>query len=100
MYPSSSSFEFIFLVVFPPYPTKYPPKIFLVGFFDRPMYKMSEVGFPESELSIITNTVPLLYGRLEKESSFKGRNSGKPFSLRVKEFIFVNVSGTNLTLPI
>jgi hypothetical protein len=52
---------------------------------------MSEVGFPESELSIIAKTVPLLYGRLEKESLFKGTNSAKPFSLRVKEFIHVSI---------
>jgi hypothetical protein len=41
-----------------------------------------------------------LWGRLEKGTPFKGTNSAKPFSLRVKEFILFSNSRQNLTFPI
>ena len=99
MYPSSISFEFIFLVAFPPYPAKYPPKILFAGLFDLPMYKMSEVGFPESAVSTIAKTTPLFCGRLEKGSPFKETNSVKPFSLRDREFIYFTKCEQDLTFP-
>ena len=48
------------------------------------MYSMSEAGFPVTVVSTKTKTLLLLNGRLEKDSPFKGTNSAKPFSLRVK----------------
>jgi len=75
------------LLVFPPHPAKYPPNTLLVGFFDLPMYKISETGVPVSVVSIKTKIAPLLNGKLEKVTPFNGTNSEKPFPLRVKEFM-------------
>jgi hypothetical protein len=52
------------------------------------------------KLSTKIRTVPLLSGRLENGRFFKGTDSEKPFSLRVKEFMRFNNSAQDLTLTI
>ena len=64
------------------------------------MYRISDAGFPESVLSMITITDASLEGKLEKDSPFKGAKSEKPCSFKVKEFIRFSEMRANLTLPI
>lgn len=99
-YPSLSNIELIFLVVLPPYPDRYPPKTRLDGFFDLPIYKISEAGFPVSVLSAKIKTLLLSCGRAAKERPFNGTNSAKPLSLSVKEFIIFTNRAQNLTFAI
>ena len=98
-YSSFRSIELIFRVVLPPYPARYPPKTLFVSFLVLPMYKMLDAGFPVRVLSARTKTLLLSKGRDENDSPFNGTNSAKPFSLRVKEFIWFIYWARNLTFP-
>lgn len=51
------------------------------------MYTTSETVLPGRVLSIITKTLPLLYGRLENERLFSGTHSVGPIPFKVAEFM-------------
>ena len=63
------------------------------------MYKMLEAGFPVVVPSAKIKMMLLSDGRAEEDNAFNGTKSAKPFSLRVKEFIWLWYRMRNLTFP-